>query len=200
MPLRIWKPQGTTQGRKRVWFHHGLAINTLTSRGVWPSNGMLTVNMLVHWELPTLLEIIYSGKCPRVRKNRLTFLILFEIIPKSSFFWLGVNTERAWFNASVDIYPRFTQFVFEATRGGTKLSEDEGDIAIDDLALSTSQCLGKLKAPPPNPLLPFSLCPLCEFPSNVDTTILIIYKYLGVFCQTGLPHHNLWKLKFIRTI
>ena len=94
------------------------------------------------------------GNAPGFVKNRLTFLILCEIIPKSSLS-LGVNTERAWFNASVDIYPRFTQFVFEATRGGTKLSEDEGDIAIDDLALSTSQCLSKLKA---------LLSPLSPFP------------------------------------
>ena len=51
--------------------------------------------------------------------------------------------ERKWYNTSTTIPHSFSYFVFEATRGGQSMEEDEGDIAIDDVFLYIGQCEGE---------------------------------------------------------
>ena len=52
-------------------------------------------------------------------------------------------SERSWIDVEFTLSDFTTQLMFEATRGGTTVGEDEGDICIDNIEVTDGHCEGK---------------------------------------------------------
>ena len=51
-----------------------------------------------------------------------------------------MSKQSKWFPENVDIPSEWRRFVIEAVRGGDTRDDDEGDICIDDFAMSIGRC------------------------------------------------------------
>ena len=52
-------------------------------------------------------------------------------------------TEKSWIDVEFTLADFTTQLMFEATRGGATVGEDEGDISIDNIEVTDGHCEGK---------------------------------------------------------
>ena len=50
----------------------------------------------------------------------------------------ALNTQ--WRDIQLSVPPRITLFGFSVTRGGESITEDQGDICVDDVRLTSERC------------------------------------------------------------